>query len=153
MVTICCPLAPSALNVRNQGHDGSRRRSECKLSPNAAHANCDASASQSSDDALLCAPFCLGWVLICQCLPIWRFVLQLIIDCCLKCAVVRQCSRHSNESMQGLLLELVQRVAESSPVTVIGESMWGDEAGSVYILQVSFFRCARFSFSERELDF
>jgi hypothetical protein len=55
--------------------------------------------------------------------------------------------------MQGLLLELVQRVAESSPVTVIGESMWGDEAGSVYILQVSFFRCARLSFSERELDF
>jgi hypothetical protein len=34
------------------------------------------------------------------------------------------------------LLEVIQRISESSPVSVIGEAMWGDECGSVFVLQV-----------------
>jgi hypothetical protein len=34
------------------------------------------------------------------------------------------------------LLEVIQHISESSPVTVIGEAMWGDELGCVFVLQV-----------------
>ena len=58
------------------------------------------------------------------------------MDACSQCTYMLKCVRDSHEALQLFLLDLVQRVAESSPVSVIGETIWGDEAGSVHILQV-----------------
>ncbi len=42
-------------------------------------------------------------------------------------------------SLQGYLVEALQCMDQASPVTIIGETIWGDEAGAVHVLQVGFF--------------
>ena len=37
---------------------------------------------------------------------------------------------------QALLLEVVHRMSECSPVSVVGDAIWGDESGVVHVLQV-----------------
>lgn len=36
---------------------------------------------------------------------------------------------------QALLLEVVQRMSDCSPVTAVGDAIWGDESGIVHVLQ------------------
>jgi hypothetical protein len=62
---------------------------------------------------------------------------------CSYCFINRQ-SHTQNASLlcptlpqtQALLLEVVQRMSECSPVSVVGDAIWGEESGVVHILQV-----------------
>jgi hypothetical protein len=42
----------------------------------------------------------------------------------------------TRERAQALLREVVQRMTECAPVAVVGEAMWGDDAGAIHVLQV-----------------
>ncbi len=45
--------------------------------------------------------------------------------------------------LQPHLLQALYCMAQASPIAVIGEAIWGDEVGTVYVLQVEVFSDAR----------
>jgi hypothetical protein len=113
-----------------QGLDGSWRRAEAGRCSNAAYADFDPSSPAECKDPLDAAASTL----------LIAFVINVILQ-------------HERERilticvcLQAQLLEALHCMAQASPIAVIGETIWGDEVGAVYVLQVEVFSAARVCF-------
>jgi hypothetical protein len=110
-----------------QGLDGSWRRAEAGRCSNAAYADFDPSSPAECKDPLAAAASTL----------LIAFVINVILQ------PERERILTICVCLQGHLLEALHCMAQASPIAVIGETIWGDEVGAVYVLQVEVFSDAR----------